>query len=101
MNIDKFGHHVHKRLRQSDTTEGDIDLHFARLKGLQLPKSTDEAANKAYVDQLIKSVPTKQEMYAELKKIKNEIDSLLTKFNQKYYTKAEINSIVSKAKQQP
>lgn len=94
MNIDKFGHHVHKRLRQSGNIEGDIDLRHARLKGLKLPRSSDEATNKAYVDQLIKSIPSRLEIYDDLRKIQNQVDSLVVKINKNYYTKEEITNLL-------
>lgn len=63
MNVDKFGHHVHKRLRMSElfdfdiilkkTETGDIDLKSNHLRGLPLPESGDHAVNKEYVDNLI------------------------------------------------
>lgn len=63
MNVDKFGHHVHKRQRISNSSflddraltkseEGDFNLHSSRLKGTRLPVSPDEVANKQYVDHI-------------------------------------------------
>lgn len=66
MNIDKFGHHVHKRLRVSElfdfddlvkkTETGEVDLKSSYLKGLPSPKSRDHAVNKEYVDNLINNL---------------------------------------------
>lgn len=95
MNIDKFGHHVHKRLRQPQETTGDIDLHSAKIKGLKSPTSADEAVNKAYVDQIIKSFVTIQELNNEIIKIDSNIDSnmnnLRMQLNHNYCTKSEVN----------
>lgn len=96
MNIDKFGHHVHKRLRQSQNKEGDIDLHHARLKGLNSPRTSDEAVNKAYVDKLIKLTLTRQEFVDELAHLKKDIDSLVVRLKTNYFTKDEITKISQK-----
>lgn len=66
MNIDKFGHHVHKRLRVSElfdfddivkkTETGEVDFKSSYLKGIPLPKSRDHAVNKEYVDNLINNL---------------------------------------------
>lgn len=63
MNVDKFGHHIHKRMRFSELLEfnenallksesGDFDLKKSRLKGIRSPIETDDAVNKDYVDRL-------------------------------------------------
>lgn len=100
MNIDKFGHHVHKRLRAVEHVQGDINLNSSRLKGLKSPQSGDEAANKDYVDQTTKPFCTKQELNAEIRKIKIEIESLLVQYSQKHYTKSEINSFMRSVSKQ-
>lgn len=54
MKIDKFGHHVHKRLRLVEyintlndtlvkTDKGHYDLKLSKLKGLTSPNEADEA----------------------------------------------------------
>lgn len=66
MNIDKFGHHVHKRLRLdqslvADITQkalikspaGDFDLHSTTLKGVRWPTAPDDVVNKDYVDKTL------------------------------------------------
>lgn len=69
MNVDKFGHHVHKRLRienslflSSNTltksAEGEYNLNLSRLKGVKLPVSPDDVVNKQYVDQINKVIQT-------------------------------------------
>lgn len=82
MNIDKFGHHVHKRLRHSSETpqralvESDIgvyDLQSKRLKGVRLPVSPDDIVNKEYVDKCMSQVYTKQELRLVLEVLQKEI----------------------------
>lgn len=69
MNVDKFGHHVHKRLRLENSlfwpsnvltksVEGEYNLQSSRLKGVKLPVSPDDAVNKEYVDQINKVIQT-------------------------------------------
>lgn len=69
MNVDKFGHHVHKRLRLDNSlflpsnaltksAEGEYNLQLTRLKGVKLPLSPDDAVNKQYIDQINKSIQT-------------------------------------------
>lgn len=63
MNIDKFGHHIHKRMRLSELVNfsdtltksevGDFDIKKNRLRGLNLPLDPDEAVNKQYVDEIV------------------------------------------------
>lgn len=63
MNVDKFGHHIHKRMRLSELIEfnenallksenGDFDLKTSRLKGIRSPVDAHDAVNKDYVDRL-------------------------------------------------
>lgn len=106
MNIDKFGHHVHKRLRVSEILDmhndtlhksdtGDFDLKQCRLRGLPVPVSNDEAVNKEFVEFALKQYYEKEFD----KKVNNLIDSYLKQFKVKlfealslsYYTKNEIN----------
>lgn len=100
MNIDKFGHHIHKRLRLPEfinTDTGDFDLKLSRLKGLQFPENDDEAVNKGYVDK------SAEELRLELKKIHNDIKKDLQnlekltseKLRTLYYTKVDINRILT------
>lgn len=64
MNIDKFGHHVHKRLRfnnflDSDTlqlTSDNRELKIFSLRLQNLPTDSDHAVNKRYVDSLVKDL---------------------------------------------
>lgn len=102
MNIDKFGHHVHKRLRfdqnfiKCDETlqkseNGDFDLRLSRLKGLKSPVSNDEAVNKDYVDQISKSIQINlSNVLLRLRKI----DSVLKEIDNKFCTKEDVNKII-------
>lgn len=96
MNIDKFGHHVHKRMRVLDPIEllpfskalfqnesGDYDIKQRRLKGLKLAVDDDEAVSKAYVDQNNTLLCQKQDFLAELRSIKTEINLLQKQLSQK------------------
>lgn len=104
MNIDKFGHHVHKRLRitQSfincdDTLKksenGDFDLRLSRLTGLKSPLSNVDAVNKEYVDGINKSI---QNNLANILLHLRHIDTILKQFDEKFYTKEDIHKITSK-----
>lgn len=111
MNIDKFGHHVHKRLRLSDFIEsqtdtlirsaaGDFDLKLSKLKGLRSPGENDEAVNKEYMDKRV------EELRNEMKKIQSDVrkylKSLEITFSDRlstlYYTKEEIDKFLNQAK---
>ena len=61
MNVDKFGHHIHKRMRLSELLEfnnnallksesGDFDMKAVRLRGIRSPVEADDAVNKEYID---------------------------------------------------
>lgn len=88
MNIDKFGHHVHKRLRLDQilglhsnvsdgalvkSSTGEFNLKSSTLKGLKSPVAPDEAVNKAYVDTLSRKFVSKEEIKTELKNIRAEL----------------------------
>lgn len=108
MNVDKFGHHVHKRLRLSEFTEiltdtlvrsdaGDFDLKSSRLKGVVIPEKDDEAVNKEYVD---KSV---QDLQNEMKNIQSNVRNFLhglekmttINLSKMFYTKQEIDNMIA------
>lgn len=97
MNVDKFGHNVHKRLRVSEafnninnalikSEKGEYDLKSHRLRGLTFPESADEATNKMYVDELLES---------SLKSIKNHVQLILTQIQDKYYTRSEVDHLLN------
>lgn len=108
MNIDKFGHHVHKRLRYSEfmntldytlakSETGDYDLQSSRLKGLLPPQNDDEAVNKAHLDKEI------EDLKKELKKVLNDVRVYLKNLEKVtsnnmstlYYTKTEIDFLIN------
>lgn len=100
MNIDKFGHHVHKRLRIAESfvnfddtlrksENGEFDLHFSRLKGVKSPVSNDDAVNKEYVDQLTKVIQTNlANIILHLRKI----DLVLKQIEEQKLTKEDVNN---------
>lgn len=107
MNIDKFGHHVHKRLRlteyidtlndylvKSDT--GYYDLKSSKLKGLSFPNEDDEAVNKAYMDKTVEEI--RKEIQKVNNNVKNYLNSLekvtLNRISTLYYTKTEIDNLI-------
>lgn len=107
MNIDKFGHHVHKRLRYSEFTDtlhdallksetGDYDLRSSRLKGLLPPQEDNEAVNKVYLDKEI------EDLKREIKKVSIDVKVFLKNLEKGtsntmsslYYTKTEIDFLL-------
>lgn len=160
MNIDKFGHHVHKRLRRSEifdndnvlsksengefnlrlvrlrgikspssaddaankeyvdrlisqsqkadlldpekllikSEDGDFDLHSSRLKGVKHPSAADDVVNKQYVDSLFDDYSSNHKLTVALNDFRTGIASYITKQLEKYYTKSQIDSIVTSIK---
>lgn len=112
MNVDKFGHHVHKRLRVSDyigalndtlnkAETGYYDLKQTRLRGLPVPVSEDEAVNKEFVDFALKKYYTKTEVDIKVKAavdsyIKQFKDRLFEAISKSYYTRSEIDNLLSR-----
>lgn len=111
MNIDKFGNHVHKRLRLSeyiDTLDntlvksetGDYDLKSSKLKGVSSPENDDEAVNKAYVDEAV------QQLRHEMKKNNSEVKIYLNnlekltseRLSTLFYSKSEIDNLIESYK---
>lgn len=107
MNIDKFGHHVHKRLRLSehidiynDTLQksetGEYDLKSSKLKGLSSPDKDDEAVNKAYLDKTV------QELRNEISQVnsrvliylKNLESARTDRLSSMFYSKIEIDRMI-------
>lgn len=79
MNVDKFGHHVHKRSRISDLLDlssivrfenNIVDLHSANLTGLSPPSNSTDAVNKQYADN---TFCCKTELKNEINTFRNEI----------------------------
>lgn len=106
MNIDKFGHHVHKRMRVLDSLEftpltktlsqnevGDYDLKQRRLKGLKLPIEGDEAVSKEYLDQSYNLYCKKEDFLAELTSIKAELSLLQEQLHRKC-SKVDVSNMI-------
>lgn len=99
MNIDKFGHHVHKRFRFAQnynetlqkSENGDFDLRSSRLKGLKAPLSNDEAVNKEYVDRINKIIQTNlANIILSLKRV----NSILEEIDKKFCTQEDVIRII-------
>lgn len=109
MNIDKFGHHVHKRLRLPEVCElndktllrtenGDFDLKSSRLKGVANPLSSDDAVNKQYIDELIQKYYEKTNIDSLLETIYSRIRQIMNQLKLNFYTKREIDAILNHAR---
>lgn len=116
MNIDKFGHHVHKRLRVCEFFElenktllrsdnGDFDLQSSRLKGVADPSLPNDAVNKHYVDQLVQNTFEKKKLDSMFENINSQIEIINSQIQQlanqlkiNFYTKWEINNFLSNSK---
>lgn len=121
MNVDKFGHHIHKRMRFSELLEfnenallksesGDFDLKKSRLRGVRSPVDTDDAVNKDYVDQLCDQKIKEQNrmiglLRAQIIKdaqikvqatLKEKIPEVLVQLEDKFYNKAEVQKLLEK-----
>lgn len=118
MNVDKFGHYIHKRLRLSEIFEfndnallksesGEFDLKSSILKGVRSPLDADEAANKEYVDQFRKKIIQElNKLMATLRSkiimdahntyeinLKASISEILSHLNKEFYSKTDINKL--------
>nr|DAC81442.1 TPA_asm: tail fiber [Spodoptera moth adintovirus 1] len=121
MNVDKFGHFIHKRLRISDLFEfndnallksesGDFDLKASRLRGVRSPVDGDDAVNKDYVDRLsantihelnkligaLRSQLTLDAQKTVQTTLKTKIPEALNHLEDKFYTKADIDKLLKK-----
>jgi hypothetical protein len=107
MNIDKFGHHVHKRLRVSEFSElndkallrtenGDFDLQTSRLKGVACPELPNDAVNKQYVDQLFHNIYEKKKLDSLFEIINSQILLLSRQLKLNFYTKKETDDILNR-----
>lgn len=122
MNVDKFGHYIHKRLRLSELFEcydnvltksenGEFDLKSSRLRGIRLPLESDEAVNKDYVDNfhdnIVKELnklngklrlQTRTDMQNFVQAaIKTKMLEVQTHLEEKFYTKPEIDKLLKKS----
>lgn len=102
MNIDKFGHHVHKRLRLSDLFDftenalikkenGHYDLQSSRLKGLQTPQDLNDAVNKEYIDEIVKKMCTREEVKFLVNEVTKEAQRVINLFINDVYTRREVD----------
>lgn len=109
MNIDKFGHHVHKRLRANEisdlkynallrTNGGGCFEGSLQLKGVVEPSSPDDVVNKQYVDQNIQNMYDKTYIDSLFNTINNQIHQLSSQLKINFYTKKEIDDIFKNIK---
>lgn len=116
MNVDKFGHYIHKRMRLSElfdcydnvltkSDSGEFDLKASRLRGIRSPIEADDAANKDYVDHSqdnmkkeINKLIGQLQHYVQLD-IKAKISDVLSHLEDKFYTKSEIDKFLKKPSQ--
>lgn len=121
MNVDKFGHHIHKRMRLSELFEinentllksknGDFDLKTSRLRGIKNPVEADDAVNKDYVDRMtanmIKEFNTligtlRSQSIIDAREtfqvsLKAEMPAIVSHLQDKFYTKEEVDKLIQK-----
>lgn len=121
MNVDKFGHHIHKRMRFSELLEfnenallksesGHFDLKKSRLKGIRSPVETDDAVNKDYVDRLcghtmnelnkvtglLRAQIIKDAQITVQATLKAKIPEVLVQLEDKFYNKEEVQQLLKK-----
>lgn len=105
MNIDKFGHHVHKRMRMDITDiisidkllirneNGDFDLKQCRLKGLKSPEGLDEAVTMEYIIENNKLYCRQQDFMGEINNIKTELQLIKTQLRS-MPTRVEVGKLI-------
>lgn len=107
MNVDKFGHHVHKKLCLSelvDFTEnclvksesGEFNLQSSRLSGVKLPVAFDDVVNKEYVDKMIVNYFTKKDITAMMDSIKTDFTNKMFQLEKKFCTVDYVNKLITK-----
>lgn len=84
MNVDKFGHHIHKNksfkhgVISTDcvldiTNDGQLDAKDKLIKNVQLPKDIQDCATKGYVDEFshefLRRLQLLEETFSEFHKI--------------------------------
>lgn len=98
MNIDKFGHHVHKRLRLTELLDinenslvklenGSFDLQSSRLCRVGEPLESTDAVNKNYVDNRLSNLCSKQEVTILMESIKTDIAEKFKQFEMRFNSK--------------
>lgn len=103
--MDKFGHHINKRLRLSEffeifdkalmqTENDELVSQSTRLTGVTSPSRENDAVNKEYVDK--QSVPfvKKDEVHSILKAIKLDIEKYNPHLKEDYFKKVELEKII-------
>lgn len=107
--MDKFGHHIHKRLRLPDflenfdkvlmrTETGEFDLQNTRLTGITIPLKNTDAVNKEYVDSQSQLFVKKQEVDIIFNDLKADVKKGIENLKADYYTKAELDQIIKSKK---
>lgn len=107
MNIDKFGHHVHKRLRLTEyitvnndtlvkSETGEYDLKSSKIKGLKSPDNEDEAVNKAYMDKTVQELRNEiKNVYSHVKIFLNNLEKANNeRINSLFYSKSQIDHMI-------
>lgn len=94
MNVDKFGHHVHKRQRFGEiiriecalkrTDDNNLSIENRRLQNLSSPQELNDAATKEYTDKAISDFWVNHikkkyllDLFFQLDKLENKINSRL------------------------
>lgn len=106
MNVDKFGHHVHKRLRLSEvirsfdealtrSENGVYDLKSTKLTGLTFPTAPTDAVNKEYIDNWSNNFYTKDEVRMLLTNIKSEVRLMIKQCEEKFDAEANLDRVAA------
>lgn len=99
--MDKFGHHIHKRLRLPDfienfdkilmkTESGEFDLHNTRLTGITIPLKNSDAVNKEYVDRQNELYIKKEEIATIVNNLRTVLKEYVDNIIVDYCTKADL-----------
>lgn len=100
MNIDKFGHYVHKRMRSVEPSnllekslaqalKGECKLKLQSLQILNPPLSDNHAVNKQYMDKVMADFYTKSEINKQLQIIKSDMLLLIDQLQNNVFKKHE------------
>lgn len=81
MNVDKFGHHLHKRIINTKQLENTFDLQHKTLKHIGEPIDPADCATKQYVDKLLceltKKIKAVEQLLSQLNNDVNKVDRKL------------------------
>lgn len=76
MNVNKFGHHVHKKIKMDNTSlENIFDAQHKIIKHLGAPIDPNDCATKLYVDKII------DEKFSRLKLVEQTLVQLYSEIN--------------------